>query len=143
MCKKFDDIIPCAGSGHHLRPDRIEPGAPYFGKSLPVRPQPSQQLHIWKSSTPLYINWTMRSFQLDISSRMVGHPTSHASMGEIQSFFGDQVISKGLWPPRSPDMTPPDYFSWGYLKGRVYQNKPRTIDALKANITEENQAVTA
>jgi len=53
------------------------------------------------------------------------------------------VISKGLWPPRSPDLTPPDYFLWGYLKGRVYQNKPRTIDALKANITEDIQAVTA
>jgi len=38
---------------------------------------------------------------------------------------------------------PPDYFLWGYLKGRVYQNKPRTTDALKANITEEIQAVTA
>ena len=34
MCKKCD-IITYAGSGHHLRPDRIEPGAPYFGKSLP------------------------------------------------------------------------------------------------------------
>jgi len=69
--------------------------------------------------------------------------TSLASMAEIQSFFGDRVISKGLWPPRSPDLTPPDYFLWGYLKGRIYQNKPRTIDALKANITEEIQAVTA
>ena len=38
MCDKCDDIITCAGSGHHLRPDKIEPGAPYFGKSLPVRP---------------------------------------------------------------------------------------------------------
>jgi len=38
---------------------------------------------------------------------------------------------------------PSDYFLWGYLKGRVYQNKPRTIEALKANITEEIQAVTA
>jgi hypothetical protein len=69
--------------------------------------------------------------------------TSHASMAEIQSFFGDRVISKGLWPPRSPDLTPPDYFLWEYLKGRIYQNKPRIIDALKANITEEIQAVTA
>jgi len=69
--------------------------------------------------------------------------TSHASMAEIQSFFGDRVISKGLWPPHSPDLTQPDYFLWGYLKGRVYQNKPQTIDALKANITEEIQAVTA
>ena len=68
--------------------------------------------------------------------------TSHASMTEIQSFC-DRVISKGLWSPRSPDLTPPDYFLWGYLKGRVYQSKPRTIDALKANITEEIQAVTS
>ena len=68
--------------------------------------------------------------------------TSHTSMAEIQSFFGDPIILKGLWPPRSPDLTPPDYFLWGYLKGRVYQNKPRTIDAWKANITEEIQAVT-
>jgi len=69
--------------------------------------------------------------------------TSHVSMAEIQSFFGDRVISKGLRPPRSPDLTPPDYFLCGYLKGRVYRNKPRTIDALKANITEEIQTVTA
>ena len=57
--------------------------------------------------------------------------------------FGDRVISKGLWPPRSPDLTLTDYFLWGYLIGRVYLNKPRTIDVLKANITEEIQAVTA
>jgi hypothetical protein len=45
---------------------------------------------------------------------------------------------------KESDLTPPDYFLWGYLKGRVYQTKPRTIDALKANnITEEIQAVTA
>jgi len=36
LCKKCDDIITCAGSGPHLRPDRIEPSTPYFGKSLPV-----------------------------------------------------------------------------------------------------------
>jgi len=69
--------------------------------------------------------------------------TSHVSIAEIQSFFGDRVTSKGLWPRRSPDLTPPDYFLWRYLKGRVYQNKPRTTDALKANITEEIQAVRA
>jgi len=27
--------------------------------------------------------------------------TSHVSMAEIQSFIGDDVISQGLWPPRS------------------------------------------
>ena len=61
--------------------------------------------------------------------------TSHASMAQIQFSFGNRVISKGLRPPRPPDLTPPNCFLCGYLKGRVYQNKPRTIDALKANIT--------
>jgi len=56
---------------------------------------------------------------------------------------GDHIISKGLCPRRSPHLTPPDYFLWGYLKGRVYRNKLRTTDALKANITEEIHAVTA
>ena len=52
-------------------------------------------------------------------------------------------VPKGLWPPRSPDLTQPDYFLWRYLKGRVYRNKPRTVDALKANIAEEIQTVTS
>jgi len=83
------------------------------------------------------------NIQLRVSHRPVDlqpHPTlhtSHTSMAEIQSFISDRVISKGLWPPRSPDLTPPDCYLWGYLKGTVYQNKPRTIDALKANITKK------
>jgi hypothetical protein len=35
---------------------------------------------------------------------------SHASMAEIQSFFSDCVISKGLWPHCSPDLTASHYF---------------------------------
>ena len=89
--------------------------------------------------------------QLDDKELLIGYfqqdratsLTSHASMAEIQSSFGDRINWKGLWPPPSPDLTTPDYLLWGYLKGRIYQNKPRTIDALKANITEEIQAVTA
>jgi hypothetical protein len=64
-------------------------------------------------------------------------------MAEIQSFFSERVISMGLWPAGSPDLTPPDYFLLKYVKGKFYQNKPRTTDASKANITEEIQAVTA
>jgi hypothetical protein len=37
-------------------------------------------------------------------------------------------------PPRSPDLTPTDYFLWGYLKQLVYSNCPQTIEDLKQNI---------
>ena len=74
---------------------------------------------------------------MDISSRMERHPTLHTPAWPKFSPFS---VTASF---RSPDLTPPDYSLWGYLKGRVYQNKPRTIDDLKANITEEIQAVTA
>lgn len=41
------------------------------------------------------------------------------------------------WPSRSPDLTVPDFFLWGYLKERVYVNKPATIEQLKDNIRAE------
>ena len=47
------------------------------------------------------------------------------------------------WPPRSPDLTPPDFFLWGYLMSKVYVNKPRTVEELKDNIREEIAAVPA
>jgi hypothetical protein len=53
-----------------------------------------------------------------------------------------RLISKNLWLPRSPDLTPPDFFLWGLLKGRVYSNKPRTIDTLKDAIRREVAAIT-
>ena len=41
------------------------------------------------------------------------------------------------YPSRSPDLTPMDFFLWGYLKDKVYCNKPRTIDALKLEIERQ------
>jgi hypothetical protein len=34
--------------------------------------------------------------------------------------FPGRLISKRLWPPRSPDLSPPDLFLWGHLKDTVY-----------------------
>ncbi|KAJ4430351.1 hypothetical protein ANN_22567 [Periplaneta americana] len=51
--------------------------------------------------------------------------------GRIISRFGDIA-----WLPRSPDLTAVDYFLWGYLKSRVYHNKPRIIIQLKQNGNE-------
>jgi hypothetical protein len=58
-------------------------------------------------------------------------------MALINSFFMGRVISKNLWPPRSPDLSSADYFLWGILKDKVYKNRPRTIQDLRANITTE------
>ena len=67
--------------------------------------------------------------------------TSNDSMTEIESFFDDRIISKVLWPPRSPDLSPPDFFLWGALKGKAYAKKPRTIRELENNIRREIAAI--
>lgn len=46
------------------------------------------------------------------------------------------------WPARSPDLTPLDFFLWGHLKSRVYQNRPNNLDDLKARIRHECNLVT-
>ncbi|GFU75923.1 transposable element Tc3 transposase [Trichonephila clavipes] len=38
------------------------------------------------------------------------------------------------WPPSSSDLTPLDYFLWGYGKSLVYADKPQTLDHLEDNI---------
>jgi hypothetical protein len=42
--------------------------------------------------------------------------TSNETVTLLKQFFDDRIISKNLWPPRSPDLSPPDFFLWGYLK---------------------------
>lgn len=41
------------------------------------------------------------------------------------------------WPPRSPDLTPLDFFLWGHLKSRVYKNRPNNLEDLMERIRHE------
>jgi hypothetical protein len=34
------------------------------------------------------------------------------------------------WPPRSPDLTVPDFFLWGYLKDKIFSRSPKSTDKL-------------
>jgi hypothetical protein len=48
------------------------------------------------------------------------------------------------WPPRSPDLTPCDFFLRGHIKDLVYVPPvPRGIDELKRCISEAAASVTA
>ncbi|GFS83295.1 putative DD41D transposase [Trichonephila clavipes] len=63
--------------------------------------------------------------------------TSRATIDLLKYTFGDRLISRFgpvNWPPRSCDLTPLDYFLWGYVKSLVYADKPQTLDHLEDNI---------
>jgi hypothetical protein len=61
--------------------------------------------------------------------------TANNSMKLLNEIFGECVISRNLWPSRSPDLTPADFYLWGAAKSAVYRDRPRTINELKTAIT--------
>jgi hypothetical protein len=48
----------------------------------------------------------------------------------LEKVFGDRIISCGLWPASSPDLTPCDLFM-GNLKDKIKRAKPKTEKELK------------
>ena len=46
------------------------------------------------------------------------------------------------WPPYSPDINPCDFFLWGYLKEKVYQRRPRTLEDIRKAIIAEIDEIT-
>ena len=58
--------------------------------------------------------------------------------GHLISRFGDVP-----WTPRSPDLTPADFFFWSYIKSKVYITKPRNLNELKTRITHETSLISA
>jgi hypothetical protein len=60
----------------------------------------------------------------------------------ISEVFGEKVISKGIWPPRSPDLTSSDLFFRGDAKAKVCGNNPHTLDKLKTAVIQFTQSVT-
>ncbi|GFW15931.1 DUF4817 domain-containing protein [Trichonephila clavipes] len=63
--------------------------------------------------------------------------TARATIDLLKDTFGDRLISHFghvNWPPRSCDLTPLDYFLWGYVKSLVFADKPETLDHLEDNI---------
>ena len=65
--------------------------------------------------------------------------TAEALLDVLRPVFEDRIISRRanvVWPPRSCDLTPLNYYLWGVVKDKCYTDKPEIIDALKDNIRE-------
>ena len=50
-----------------------------------------------------------------------------------QRWIGRRGSATG-YPPRSPDLTPLDFYLWGTLKNTVYVTKPQTLEELRDHI---------
>lgn len=73
-------------------------------------------------------------FQLD------GAPPHNTNI--VKDHLNQQYLEKWLgtngpirWPPQSPVFTPLDFFLWGYLKNKVYQQQSISLADLKERIS--------
>ena len=60
--------------------------------------------------------------------------------------FPGRWIGRGgpvRWPARSPDLTPCDFFLWGFLKSKVYGTRPRDMEELRERLISDFDEVTA
>ena len=63
----------------------------------------------------------------------------------MNNTFPNRLISGHgtiLWPARSPDLSPNDFFLWGYVKSKVYgHNRANNLDELQVKIREAFQTI--
>ena len=65
--------------------------------------------------------------------------TAEATLDVLRPIFEDRIISRKadfVWPPRSCDLTPLDYYLWCAAKDKCNADKPKRIDVLKDNTRE-------
>lgn len=65
--------------------------------------------------------------------------TANETMRKLEEMFGGRIISKRSdfpWSPRSPDLSPLDFFIWGYCKENVYSNAPQSVPELQRSIED-------
>ncbi|GFW69634.1 putative DD41D transposase [Trichonephila clavipes] len=99
-----------------------------------------QNCRIWSEANPqVYVETPLHPEKTDCLFQQDGATchTARATIDLLKDTFGDRLISRFgpvNWPPRSCDLTPLDYFLWGYVKSLVYADKPQTLDHLEDNI---------
>ena len=67
---------------------------------------------------------------------------------EVRAWLNEEFPGKWIgrrgsieWAPRSPDLTPCDFFLWGYLKQKVYSKPLKDLNELKERIANYAQLI--
>ncbi|XP_030752392.1 uncharacterized protein LOC115879638 [Sitophilus oryzae] len=94
----------------------------------------SQSLHIYLDDIPLEVRKN-QWFQHDGAQP---HQSNFVREWLNEHFFGRWIGQGGpvLWPPRSPDINPCDFFLWGYIKQTVYSVPVTNLEDLRERIMD-------
>jgi hypothetical protein len=90
---------------------------------FPQLEQDEADIILQQDTAPPHFHWEVRSHLNEtLPHRCIGRGTD------------DDMFLK--WPPRSPDLTPLDFYFWGYVKDKVYiPHLPRDLREVRERIT--------
>ena len=95
----------------------------------------------------LYVVPELEEFQPWIMFQQGGAPPHWVS--HVRRFLGATFPNRWIgrdgptpWPPWSPDITPLDFFLWGYVKDKVFSTPVPDITSLKTRITDDFATIT-
>lgn len=113
---------------------------PYFFENENVTGQS------YKRMLRYYVFPRLRNYPEDMIFQQDGAPPHYAVI--VRQYLDQKLPNRWIgragpipWPPRSPDLTPCDYFLWGYLKDFVYRELPTSIEELKNKIRQAIQTI--
>ena len=105
------------------------------------------QLKFYRDLLTEYVSPQLEQYQPLVSFQQDGAPP-HWGLA-VRQFLNDTFPERWIgrdgpipWPPRSPDITPLDFFLWGYVKDIVHRTKIRDVSDLQQRIIEALDAVT-
>ncbi|GFT80752.1 DUF4817 domain-containing protein [Trichonephila clavipes] len=95
-----------------------------------------QNCRIWSEANPqVYVETPLHQKTAVWCALWAGGILLQKAMkGHNVTVNGDRFWTCELAPPRSCDLTPLDYFLWGYIKSLIYTDKPQTPDRTEDNI---------
>jgi hypothetical protein len=102
----------------------------YFWPQFTDLPNPEDYLFMQDGAPPHYSHLARNWLNNRLPNQWIGRGTS-------------TDLQKIIWPPRSPDLTPCDFFLWGYVKHLTYKRKPNNLFELQDSIVEAFSQVTS
>lgn len=96
-------------------------------------------LDFLRNDLPTYLEEVPLQVRQDMWYHHDGAPPhyAHHVRDYLDQTYPNRWIGRGgniSWPARSPDLTPCDFFLWGYVKEQVYVIPPTTIEEMKNRI---------
>ncbi|XP_066261268.1 uncharacterized protein [Euwallacea similis] len=110
---------------------------------LPDRLNGENYLNFLKNTMPELLEDLTLALRQKVWFMHDGAPPHHSV--NVRAFLNQQYPNRWIgrgnnapvqWPPRSPDMTPMDYFFWGSLKEKVYSTSVNNRDDLWQRIQQ-------